>query len=468
MRALFVYPEPLHPDGVQPRARFVVRGPQAGGARDAPGQPEREAAAGAERGRDRRPRSRVEARPHRFLVPDDAVPGGARPGAPPARARGSRGLRAAAARRGRHPPDDGARGGDAATGCGITSAWGSARTPSSRLVARYERGEPADDVPNFLSWRGGRRPADETSEPAAADAWVRNPVGEFPSLVELPEPDYELFDTGRITEQKHGWFGLLTSPGVSLPMHVLPESQGGRPLQEGPLPQHREDRLLPLPALGPHGRRDPRRARALPADRDVHPGRRPVHDEPRARDRVLRRLRGGRDRRAVRGQQPRQAPRPARGPCVVDGRVQDPQARHRVGFAARAHQGAQAAHDAARHPRDRRVGRGIRPAHLGVPHGRPSDRDPRGALGDRRHAGANADRPLPHLVLLSLPGDRGVRPGDRARPFLARRRRRGFGLHRWQRARLRARGEPVHRQARQAHAVVREQPPRPVPRRSGS
>jgi anaerobic magnesium-protoporphyrin IX monomethyl ester cyclase len=74
------------------------------------------------------------------------------------------------------------------------------------LVARLERGESPAEVRNFLSWRGGRRGAGE-------DAVVHNPVGEFPDLARLPEPDYELFDTQRITDQKQGWFGLLTSRG---------------------------------------------------------------------------------------------------------------------------------------------------------------------------------------------------------------------------------------------------------------
>ncbi|MFT5048900.1 MAG: anaerobic magnesium-protoporphyrin IX monomethyl ester cyclase [Chlamydiales bacterium] len=79
------------------------------------------------------------------------------------------------------------------------------------LVTRYESGAPADDVPNFLSWPKGERPAAQVE--LGPDTWVRNAVGEFPDLCELPEPDYGLFDTGRITEQKHGWFGLLTSRG---------------------------------------------------------------------------------------------------------------------------------------------------------------------------------------------------------------------------------------------------------------
>jgi hypothetical protein len=38
-------------------------------------------------------------------------------------------------------------------------------------------------------------------------------VGEFPDLERLPIPDYELFDTQRITDRKNGWFGLLSSRG---------------------------------------------------------------------------------------------------------------------------------------------------------------------------------------------------------------------------------------------------------------
>ena len=76
----------------------------------------------------------------------------------------------------------------------------------SELVARLERGETPEDVRNFVSWRGGRRGG-------GPDSIVHNPVGEFPSLATLPEPDYALFDTQRITDQKQGWFGLLTSRG---------------------------------------------------------------------------------------------------------------------------------------------------------------------------------------------------------------------------------------------------------------
>jgi len=76
------------------------------------------------------------------------------------------------------------------------------------LVGRIERGASAEDVPNFHSWRDGQRPLVFDEERV-----VRNPVGPFPSLDELPDPDYELFDTQRILEKKNGWFGLLTCRG---------------------------------------------------------------------------------------------------------------------------------------------------------------------------------------------------------------------------------------------------------------
>jgi radical SAM superfamily enzyme YgiQ (UPF0313 family) len=81
------------------------------------------------------------------------------------------------------------------------------------LVSRLDRGDRPDDVRNFVSWSGGTRPSAIEPGPLAPDLLVHNPVGEFPSLLTLPEPDYALFDTQRITDQKQGWFGLLTSRG---------------------------------------------------------------------------------------------------------------------------------------------------------------------------------------------------------------------------------------------------------------
>jgi len=80
------------------------------------------------------------------------------------------------------------------------------------LVRRIDAGEAPTDVANFLSWKDGRVPSD-VAEPVKSTRWVRNEVGEFPSLETMPEPDYALFDTQRIVDKKHGWFGLLTSRG---------------------------------------------------------------------------------------------------------------------------------------------------------------------------------------------------------------------------------------------------------------
>ena len=80
------------------------------------------------------------------------------------------------------------------------------------LVQRVERGERPVEIANFLAWRDGR-PRLAEGERAPAEAWVHNPVGEFPELEELPVPDYALFDTQRIVDQKGGWFGLMTSRG---------------------------------------------------------------------------------------------------------------------------------------------------------------------------------------------------------------------------------------------------------------
>ena len=70
------------------------------------------------------------------------------------------------------------------------------------LVRRLEAGEATTDLANFLTWEGER-----------GGRWRRNNVGEFPDLTTLPVPDYELFDTQRILDQKRGWFGLLSSRG---------------------------------------------------------------------------------------------------------------------------------------------------------------------------------------------------------------------------------------------------------------
>ncbi|MEW6071460.1 MAG: radical SAM protein [Planctomycetota bacterium] len=83
----------------------------------------------------------------------------------------------------------------------------------ARLVAAIARGERPDDIPNFLSWRGGARPAAADAGLIEAEHWRRNPVGEFPDLALLPPPDHELFATQRILDAKDGWFSILTSRG---------------------------------------------------------------------------------------------------------------------------------------------------------------------------------------------------------------------------------------------------------------
>jgi radical SAM superfamily enzyme YgiQ (UPF0313 family) len=81
------------------------------------------------------------------------------------------------------------------------------------LVARTEAGETPDDVSNFVSWTAGERPAAADAPPVAAEHWTKNPVGEFPDLVDLPKPDYTLFETERITASKGGRFSLMSSRG---------------------------------------------------------------------------------------------------------------------------------------------------------------------------------------------------------------------------------------------------------------
>ncbi len=122
------------------------------------------------------------------------------------------------------------------------------------LVLGLESGEVRDDYKNFLCWRGGQRPIEQLQRAAIAkagseqneaerhsehvdgrqgnssngdassalresgqaqveDRIIQNPVGEFPDFESLPQPDYELFDTQRILDQKNGWVGLITSRG---------------------------------------------------------------------------------------------------------------------------------------------------------------------------------------------------------------------------------------------------------------
>jgi radical SAM superfamily enzyme YgiQ (UPF0313 family) len=88
---------------------------------------------------------------------------------------------------------------------------GECEQPLLELVERVASGERPTDVANFRTWKGGALPADSAERHLGNT--INNPVGPFPDLAELPEPDYALFDTARITANKHGWFGLMTTRG---------------------------------------------------------------------------------------------------------------------------------------------------------------------------------------------------------------------------------------------------------------
>lgn len=110
------------------------------------------------------------------------------------------------------------------------------------LVQSLERGERRDDLKNFLSWKGGVRPVRANQAPVPSDLWQHNPVGEFPSLETLPMPNYALFDTERITAQKQGWFGLLTSRGCPYRCTYC--------LNHKIIDRYRADLARPVPRLG--------------------------------------------------------------------------------------------------------------------------------------------------------------------------------------------------------------------------
>ncbi len=69
----------------------------------------------------------------------------------------------------------------------------------AELCDRLERGESTERIPNLRVLKDGKV--------------IRNPVGPFPSLEELPPKDYFLFDLPRITRVKRGWISMLTSRG---------------------------------------------------------------------------------------------------------------------------------------------------------------------------------------------------------------------------------------------------------------
>ena len=45
------------------------------------------------------------------------------------------------------------------------------------------------------------------------DGWIRNPVGPFPKIEELPPKDFEIFDIDAMLSKMNGWMSLLTSRG---------------------------------------------------------------------------------------------------------------------------------------------------------------------------------------------------------------------------------------------------------------
>lgn len=100
-----------------------------------------------------------------------------------------------------------------ADGCWDYVGMGECEHALLDLVESLEAGESRDDFKNFLCWKDGVRPAAAAKAPVDATHWVHNLVGEFPELKELPEPDYDLFETERITDSKGGWFSLMSSRG---------------------------------------------------------------------------------------------------------------------------------------------------------------------------------------------------------------------------------------------------------------
>ena len=242
------------------------------------------------------------------------------------------------------------------------------------LVRRVEAGEACTDVANFLSWKGGARPA---GGEALESRWVHNPVGEFPDFAELPEPDYALFDTQRITDNKRGWFGLMSSRGCPYRCTYC--------LNHKILDRYKDELDRPVNRLGFF--------RFRPADKMIAEIRGVLEryerigtfifdddlftqnaahaievceayreagiDIPFVVNSHVRRLDPAR----------RRGPRPSRLP--------DPEARHRVRLGAGAQGGVEALHERRRHSRHGRQRRGTRPAHLRFPDGRPAHRDPR-------------------------------------------------------------------------------------------
>jgi anaerobic magnesium-protoporphyrin IX monomethyl ester cyclase len=67
------------------------------------------------------------------------------------------------------------------------------------FIARMQRGENVESLPNLAYIRDGRVHI--------------NPVGPLPELTELPLKDYESMDFQRLIDAKNGWVGLMASRG---------------------------------------------------------------------------------------------------------------------------------------------------------------------------------------------------------------------------------------------------------------
>ncbi len=114
---------------------------------------------------------------------------------------------------------------------------GEGEWPFAELCDRLERGDPTDRIPNTRILRDGKV--------------VRNPVGPFPDLAELPPKDYGLFDLPRITEAKKGWFSLLTSRGCPYQCtYCFNREIVNRYLEEGGIRRRKEYlRRYPIPRI---------------------------------------------------------------------------------------------------------------------------------------------------------------------------------------------------------------------------
>ena len=87
------------------------------------------------------------------------------------------------------------------------------RAPRARRAARRRAELPV--VEGRRAPGGGRARAGRRERTGRTTRWASSPTSQ-----RLPIPDYELFDTQRITDQKHGWFGLLSSRGCPVPLHA--------------------------------------------------------------------------------------------------------------------------------------------------------------------------------------------------------------------------------------------------------